>query len=263
MASSSPSARRRHTHHSKHRHHHQGHGSRARRSGHRQSEEALPTATDHPDHSKEGLVHTWLKDLQAPEPRPVVEEEYPAVSGSRRKRSQAHPSSDDWKQHHRYVPESYLALDSLPGTGEGRKRHRHHQGLYKDSSIIAPLDDHHRFRDRVDTQLRCLPATKECYYERGKIRQQTVSEASSLASGAIAHADPHFEKRARRRTRDDRYNTIKNDDAGKDKKSKKKSGKQSRKKRNNMSSAREVMNNFNSNTILNARITVSIGFCFF
>ncbi|ROW11402.1 hypothetical protein VMCG_01571 [Cytospora schulzeri] len=190
--------------------------------------------------------------------RPVIEEGYPAEGEMQRKRSRAQSirqSPDDWKLHGRQLPESY-ALHSLSGTGEGRQRHRPHRGLDKDSSIIAPIDDHHRARNRVEIHSLRLPAAEECYYERGKKKQRTVSEANSFASGASVHADHHFEKRARRKTRDDRYDTLKTDDVGKKKKSRTKAGKQSRRKRDKLSSAREVMSNFNSNAILNDRITM-------
>lgn len=261
MASSSPPARHRRTHHSKHRHHYQSHGSRAHCSDHRQPEDPLPTVVDHPHHNKESLVQVWLEDLQAPKLQPVDDDGYPAVRGIQKKRSQAQsarPSPGDRKLQGLQVPEGHHVTGSLSGTREGSQRQWHHRRLDEDSSIIAPIDDHHRVRDRVGNHSLRLPATEECYYERGKKRQQTVSEASSLASRALAHADHRFEKRARRKTRDDRYNTLKFDDSGKEKKSRKKSGKKSNKKRNRMPSARAVMRNYKSNSILNDRITVSM-----
>lgn len=221
----------------------------------------MPTVSDLPNHNKSSLVQDWLKEIQAPQPRPVAEEEYQVGKKPRGKHAHAQaqstlPPPDDWKPHGLHLSGNYLAADSLPGAGEGRKKHKYQRGLDEDSSIIAPLDDHHRVRDRVETHSRRLPAIKECYYERGK-KMQAVSEASSIASGVISHADHHFEKRARRRTRDDRYDTTKVDNATKEKKSKKIAGKKNR-KRDKLSSAREVMDNFNSNTILNDRITVSM-----
>lgn len=211
---------------------------------------------NNPHQGKKNLIQDWLEELQTPKIWPV-DEGYLAERGLQKTRSRAQsarPSPDDWKLQ---VPQLRDATGSLSGTREGRQRQRPRRGPDEDSSIIAPIDDHHRVRDRVKPHSLCLSDTEECYYERGKKRQQTVSEAGSLASGALAHADHRFEKRARRKTRDDRYNTLSFDAAGRERKSKKKDGKQNKKKGDVLSSAREVMSNFSSNSILNDRLTMN------
>lgn len=250
IGSSNKSARHRHTHHSKHWHHRQGHGPQPRRTDDRQPGGQSLTVIDHLSHSKEGLIHSWLQGLRAPKLRPEDEVGHLAgksIPSTRSPAQPAHPSPGCWTPHGLQLPEGYRDPHPLSGTCDGRQRRRRDRALDEDSSIIVPIHD----------RLRNSAETPSCYYERGKRKQQVDSEASDHNYGASSPADHQFEKRARRKTRDDRYDTVKVDYHGRGKDPRTKPSNQSTKRGLNMSSAREVMNNFNSNTILNDRITVS------
>lgn len=86
------------------------------------------------------------------------------------------------------------------------------------------------------------------------------SESSEVSP--ISGRQHHFAKKARHKTRGDRYDTKRAHEPRKaGKKKRKKPGDQSRtndiKRGGDFSSAREVMDNFNSKSILSDRITVS------
>lgn len=133
--------------------------------------------------------------------------------------------------------------------------------IEEDSSIIV--------RDDVRGQATTLAAlsgsreptsaAEESYFRRGRETRRDEYE-NSLASRASSPAGHTLEKRARYKTKSDRYDIVKHDDGrGKGKKKRSRAEpKKSKKKRDHIASAKEVMDNFSSNSILNDRITVCV-----
>jgi hypothetical protein len=103
-------------------------------------------------------------------------------------------------------------------------------------------------------------AAPESNHESGEERSLRGSKGSVVS--VISGAQYHFVKKARHKTRSDRYETTRDHKPRKPgKKKRKKSGDQGKtketKSRGDFSSSREVMDNFNSKSILSDRITVS------
>lgn len=265
MGSPRKPARRRHTAHIKHRHHRQDGSLRPHRFSSWEPEDPSLTVDDQPKHAKELLVQSWLQGLRAPKPRPVHEDGY-STAGRRwtgTSQARAEQAIQELLPRDGQLPGDHSVSRSSPATRAWQRRDLHDRELGYDSSMIAPFQGHNRARKhgRVSPH---RSSTEEGYYERGKKRHQTDPEPDSPASGASLPADHHFEKRARRKTRDDRYDVLDSkDDAGTLQEPGKKSGKQRRTKKHNLSTAREVMDRFSSKAILNDRITVCMGFVLF
>lgn len=150
---------------------------------------------------------------------------------------------------------------SQPGGDRRHKRLRASFGGREDSSIIAPrglIDSPPIRRPRVN------PAAKASYHGRSQKRRQCGPDAGESGSSPVPSPPAHnFEKRPRHQTKSDRYDTVKIDKASKEKKRMKRQqeiaadSKTYNRKRSHLASAREVMDNFNSHSILSDRITVS------
>lgn len=150
---------------------------------------------------------------------------------------------------------------SQPGGDRRHERPRASFNRRDDSSIIVPRNIAVGPRIRP---LRFNPAAGPSYHESGKNRRQPSPDAEENGS-ALGPSPPthNFEKRARHKTKSDRYDAVKNAVASQEKKRKKRQeeaaadSKKDRMKRNHLASERDVMDNFNSHSILSDRITVS------
>ncbi|KAJ4397107.1 hypothetical protein N0V93_001331 [Gnomoniopsis smithogilvyi] len=149
---------------------------------------------------------------------------------------------------------------SQPGGGRRHKRLRTSSDGRDDSSVIASREfaDNPRIRSP-----RLNPAAEASYRERGKRRRQPGPEAAGSGAGPAPSPPAHrFEKRARHKTKSDRYDTVKKNDASTDRKRKKTQkdaaadSKKDRLKGSHLASALDVMDNFNSHSILSNRITM-------
>lgn len=270
MASPGASRRRHRSHRSKPNHHCTGPTSHAR---HMSAEESWPTLHTAPDGNKENLVQGWLDNIEAR--RSVTVDARPAHSkrtdSKHRSRPQtAQPSPELW------IPRALLSLADVGNAGlasrlssSGREYKRGPSVLEEVSSIIAPDDERDEPATRIDLSparpaLRPASPADESYYERGKKRQHPGLD-DSLATRASSSGGHSFEKRPRRKTRGDRYDAVKHGDdyRGRKKRENELDGAGSKRdqkekaKFDNMTSAREVMGKFVSNSILNNRITVS------
>lgn len=133
----------------------------------------------------------------------------------------------------------------------------------EDSSIIAPAADPNQRTTRAFSPAHQLLLRPEEFHNNGGEKRQYFEFDGSPALQASSPAGHRFEKRPRHKTRGDRYDAVKldGDDRGKRAKDKKSHGvevkRAKRKRQGNMTSAREVMGSFNSESILNGRITVS------
>lgn len=223
------------------------------------------------DDSKEALVQGWLNNIQA------------LGSGLDAGGPPAHkPSSSNRLSRPQSVSPARWAPTALPrsrrsGIAEsmsqpsGERRHRRLRASFHgpngpddrdDSSIIAPrpLADNSRAR-----RPKLKSAADASGHERSKKRRQTGPDSQeSGSSPAPSPPEYNFEKRARHKTKSDRYDTVKQNDADKDKKAKKRkthsAAETRRTSRGNshLASARDVMDHFSSHSILSDRITVSL-----
>lgn len=274
MGSPDIPARRHRSGRSKPKHHRTGHARHS--SAHSQSPTThvnsgpgrlWPTSSATADKSKENLlqVQDWLNGLQAfgsgsatgglphcktssskPPPRPQSGFTITAPWAA-----QALPVS---------LSEMPGIAKSIPRSHGLRRQHHRHASL-EDSSFIAPK----QFADKSRARRPSLsPATEERHFHRGKKRRQSAPDSEeSGSSPGLSPPRHNFEKKSRRKTRSDRYNTVKINDTVKMKKPHKRKkqavveAKNYRKKYDHLASASEVMDNFNSHSILSDRITVS------
>lgn len=212
-----------------------------------------PTAFAKDDHSKEKLVQGWLDDIQASGSGFIAgNPPHYKASNSKPLHQPQSLSPAPWAPHGLPLPLSLskgLGISRLMSQPRETRRNKRQRSLSDDSSFIAPkesADNHRTQRSRSGL------AARDEYYERGNTKRQPGSgPEESGSSPAPSSPDHNFEKRPRHKTRSDRYDTVKDHDSGKEKKRKKK------KKIDHLASSREVMDNFNSHSILSDRITVS------
>lgn len=133
----------------------------------------------------------------------------------------------------------------------------------EDSSMIVPAGDPNQTATRGFSPARQLVLPPEEFHPHRGEKRQYFEFDGGPALQASSPAGHRFEKRPRHKTRADRYDVVKldGDDRGKGTRDKRSHGvevkRTKRKKQDNMTSAREVMGSFNSEAILNDRITVS------
>lgn len=223
------------------------------------------------DNSKETLLQGWLNNIQA------LGSGLDAGGPPARK-----PSNSNRLLRPQSVSPARWAPNALPrsrasGIAEpmsqpsGERRHRRPRASFDgpsgpddrdDSSVIAPrpFSDNPRAR-----RPNLKSAAYASGYERGKKRRQ--SGRDSQGSGSSPGPSPpeyNFEKRARHKTKSDRYDTVKQHDAERDHKSKKRKTRsaaeprRTRQRNSHLASAKEVMDKFTSHSILSDRITVSL-----
>lgn len=214
--------------------------------------------------NKQSLVDTWLEDIEIPRLQAVHKNESlpkePSPKARARPRSTYRlrsPSPRRAVAHNRHNEPASKA--SPPQSRRERIRLRH---LVPDSAVLSPYDEHDnvQVQPEVSRILRPVSAATESNYERGKKRPHMGSEDS--VESVVSAAQYHFEKKARHKTRTDRYDTTRVREPRKaGKKKRKKTVDQTKvngtRRGGDFSSAREVMDNFNSKSILSDRITVS------
>lgn len=218
--------------------------------------------------NKENLVRGWLKDIHAHGSGLVAGDSHKLKdSNTKQTAHRPSPSPIRFAPHGLMLPESFGIAQSVPRQ-RGERRHKRRRASLDDSSVIAPqqhrnvpalVDD-----DRPTRRQRSSSAAQESYYERGKRRREPdADQDGSGASQAPSPTHHKFEKRARHKTKSDRYDVVKHHDDGKQEKKTGEKGavvgsKKPKKKREHMASAREVMDNFNSHSILSERLTVRL-----
>lgn len=236
------------------------HTSRALGSDQRGSLPLWPTRHEHAhDGNRQSLVDTWLEDIETSrhnEPR------------SKESSSKARSRPGSGHQLRGPSPSRVSSRDSHNGQvsrtlpRKSRGEHKRLRDLVQDKSVLGLCNDQDpaQVQSGVSQIVRPVSAATESNYESGKKRTHMGSEGSivSVNSGG----QYHFAKKARHKTRSDRYDTMRVHEPRKaGKKKRKKPGDQIRTKDlrrgGDFSSAREVMDNFNSKSILSDRITVS------
>lgn len=220
--------------------------------------------TDHEyayDGDKHGLVNSWLEDIETPQRQPLHNNENPSKDPSCRTRSR--PEST----HRLRDPSPRRSLSYNGHNGQvfnASPRQRYAQRKrprdpVQGSSILDLCGGQYPVQGQPASRA-ALVAT-EPHRDRSKERPQAGSQGSVVS--AISGAKDQFTKKARHKTRSDRYEVIKDRKPRKPRKKKRKNsvdrGKTvETKRRGDFSSAREVMDNFNSKSILSDRVTVSM-----
>lgn len=236
------------------------HTSRALGSDQRVPLPLWPTRHEHVhDGNKQNLVDTWLEGIETSRHNESLSKE----SGSK---ARSRPGSG--YQLRGLSPSRVSSRDSHNGPvskalpRKSRREHKRLRDLVQDKSVLGLCDDHDpaQVQPEVSLIVRPVSAATESNYESGKKRSHMGSEGSVVS--VISGGQYHFEKKARHKTRSDRYNTTRFHEPRKaEKKKRKKPGDQSRtsniRRGGDFSSAREVMDNFNSKSVLSDRITVS------
>lgn len=242
-------------HQSRHRKNRVAHSPRALGSEHRGSLPLWSTREEHAqDGNKQRLVDTWLQDIETPRLQQARNNE----SRSREPGSRAHAQPGS----------SYRLRGPSPSTvvpQNSRRKHQHLRDPAKDNSVLGLCDkqDLAQVQSRISKTARPVSVATDSDYESGKKRPHSGSRMGSQDSvvSVISRGQYHFSKKVRRKTRSDRYDTMRVHEprqAGKKKGKKPKDQKGTRgtKRAGDFSSAREVMGNFNSESILSDRITV-------
>lgn len=234
-------------HQSRHRKHRVAHPPRARGSEHRGS---LPLWSTREEHAHDGnnqrLVDTWLQDIETPRLQQARNNDSPSKEPS----SRAHPQPGSIYRLRGPSPSTAVPQNS-------RREHQHLRDPAKDEQDLAQV------QSRISKTARPASVATDSEYESGKKRPQPGSPLGSQDSVVSVISGRHyrFSKKARRKTRSDRYDTMRVHEprqAGKKKAKKPKDQKGTRgtKRAGDFSSAREVMGNFNSESILSDRVTV-------
>lgn len=153
----------------------------------------------------------------------------------------------------------------------GERRHRRLRASFHvpngsddrdDSSVIAPrplADNSRARRPKLKSE-----ADANGHGKGKKRRQPGPDSQESGSSPAPSPPEYNFEKRARHKTKSDRYDTVKQDDGDKNNKPKRRKTRSAAETRrtsrgnSHLASARDVMDNFSSHSILSDRITVSL-----
>lgn len=251
---------RRSTHQNRHRKHRVA-TTQALGSDHKASLTLQPSRNEYAhDGEKHGLVDTWLEDIEIPQLQPVRNKEslskQPSPKSRSRPRSTYRLRSPSPGKLLFYNSHDGQAFKASPGQRlRERKRPR---DLVQGNSALDPCGE--QVQARVPPGTRPVLAAPESNHESGEERSLRGSKGSVVS--VISGAQYHFVKKARHKTRSDRYETTRDHKPRKPgKKKRKKSGDQGKtketKSRGDFSSSREVMDNFNSKSILSDRITVS------
>jgi hypothetical protein len=217
-----------------------------------------------PHGDRHGLVKAWLEDIETPQLQPVrnngslSEEPSPGTSSRHRATHRLRsPSQSKLFFHNSHDGE---ALKISPRTRmRERKRPR---DLIQHNSVLDLCGEQDQVPKPVQPGTRPVLPAIESSHDSCQEWSPRGSKGSRFSVISEAH-DP-YAKKARHKTRSDRYETTRGQRAhkpGKDKKRKKRSRDQRKSKETRkgggFSSAREVMDNFNSRSILSDRITVS------
>lgn len=245
----------------KHRKHHVAHVSRALPSDHWSYLTSWPTRDAHArDDDKENLVHTWLEDIETPRLQfnsGTLSKESNSKAPSRAKPARRSPRL--WSPNE---ARSQTSHDREASHGCSQREQKVPRNLVQDKSALGLGGEHDPIRVAAEMSRVLRPAsvaTESCH-ESGKKRPQQDS-GGSVASVISSGTHYHFAKKPRHRTRSDRYDTAKVHEPRKARGRKKKSGDKSKgtaiRRASGFSSAREVMEKFDSGSILSDRITAS------
>lgn len=265
MASRDTSRRRHRPHYSKPNQDRTGQASHAHGSTHMSFRDPWPTLRAAPDGNKENLVQGWLDDIDglrsaAPDARHA---QFKGSHPKHRSRPQP-PSPKPWLPHGQtsLADNGSSGLTRLRSIERGRRESRSVSALEEDSSIIAPAGDPDRATTRgLPSASRLVLPPEEFHNEREKRQYLEFGDGPPLQGSSPAGR--RFEKRPRHKTRANRYDVVKldHDDRGTGTRDKENHGakvrRAKRKKQDNMTSAKEIMDSFNSESILHDRITVS------
>lgn len=217
-------------HRSDRRHHRQrrtGHGTASKHQGHRGLDEDQGHLWSGPAHRTSSLVENWLTDVSR---RGVVSPEAP---GERwQNQEPQHPQVPEWRPHGISIQDSF--------------RQSHKRSRSRDSSIIAYPRGNPAGLSQKPTRHHKVDVEQPRFFDEP--RSEHAIQPGSRDS-------PKFEKRARRRTREDRYDSEKQP---RQKPRKETADRSSRPPKKSLSSAKEVMENFQSGSILQEKLTVII-----
>lgn len=240
----------------KSKHHRTAQASHAHGSHHVSADKSWPTLLAAPDGDKENLVQGWLDDVHMHTSASANQPEH----HSKKRNSKHLLDPKPWAPHGLPVFAN-LGNSSLlgrPRQEQSRKRKR----ISVESGAANALDDDLGHADLESAPRVCRPRSAAEIGDHGRGKEYQPGSDSGLSSSAPSRAENNFKKRARHKTRSDRYNIVKNDDTDREKKRSKgqeprKDSRKNKRKRHHMPSSKDVMDHFSSNSILNDRITVS------
>lgn len=221
-----------------------------------------PSLPSDADGNKEILIQGWLEDLEA--------RRQGVVSGTARHPYTAEISNHESPPHPLHYPPRLRTINatsqSHPGQDGLKRTHGEHHynaldpgpivvpevGLFHDTDLAA-TPQRHRLNPTAVTG-----SSEKNGIRRRRRRQEDASVNSS--SFVPPHEDLRFQKKPRRKTRTDRYDLPKNNNATTDKQRKGPGQRpeKSKKRKDTLISTKEVMEKFHSASILNERITVGV-----
>lgn len=238
--------------------------ARALDSDQRTSPTRWPRREEHAhEGNKQSLVNTWLEDIETPRLQRAHENESLLKEPSPKAPSR-HGSTYRLRSP---SPRKVLSRNSHngpPSKAAHRQSRRGHNRLryLAQENVVPDLCDEHetvRVQPEIPRIARPVSAATGSNHENDKKRPRMGSEDSEVS--VVSAGQYHFEKKARHKTRNDRYDTKAHEPRKAGKKKRKNTGDQSKshgtRRGGDFSSAREVMGNFNSKSILSDRITVS------
>lgn len=208
----------------------------------------------------DSYVWSWLEQTQARVPRSAVEVDE-APDANRTSLDAAHT----WRPHGLPINDIAAARMSRPAA-HGRSIIRKRRVASEDSSVISEtLYSPAGLPARNETHAvrRSSTTRSSPYYGSGKKRAMTCSSSISALADGPREGRTRFEKRARYKTREDKYepgrrDRTRHEAVGDDPKPKRRDRHGEHKKRKLIStSSKNVMRNFSSTAILNERLTVS------
>lgn len=250
------------SHHHRHRHRSQQQSSKApTRQSVRQPFEfpVVPQAND----GKDDLVLGWLNNLGDRRSGACGTDAHVLNLDNSKSRSRRHTQSppEHWAPHGLSLPITFhhSVSTARPRSHAGRRISR--SGSLQDSSNIgaSPRRDPIRLGSDLAQDHGQTLISNGGYPDTHQKRKGPVPYDASEPS-VLSAPDETFEKRTRHKTRRDRYDVCKHDDGGKDRRMKgtRSPRERKRRKREHLPSVREVMGNFQSDSILHERITVRI-----
>lgn len=248
--------------HSKHR---VAHTARALGSDQRTSPTRWPSREEHAlEGNKQSLVDTWLEDIETPRLQRAHKNELLSKEPSPKARSR-HGSTYRLRSPSPRREFSRNSHNGPPLKAPPRKSRRELsrlRDLGQENAVPDLCDEQEtvRAQPKLPRIARPVSVATESNHENKKKRPRMGSEDSEVS--VVSAGQYHFEKKARHKTRTDRYDTTRVHEPRKaGKKKRKKTGDQSKsrgtRRGGDFASAREVMGNFNSKSILSDRITVS------
>ncbi|KAI0443696.1 hypothetical protein F4803DRAFT_304642 [Xylaria telfairii] len=262
----SPQPRERHRvpHHRRRRHHHNRHSPTRTTNGKPAfSLGRLNRGSHAPDNHN--VVESWLGQLTAPVPTSWLvspEAQNQAIHRTKSQRSQdrhifpcsQNPGRVDplWRPQH-IPPAQGSSPPRFPLPTNRERNPKRYKQSSSDSSLISDTNLRREFRELGHI------ATASKHDEGSHHRPLNESEVDTAgASSPTSHEiiAPTFERRPRHKTKADKYNTKKAEDRKRKGEDKHRPRKSKSNKRGRIVTGKNVMKNFNSEAVLNNRITV-------